>query len=142
MPVFTYICENNHEEDVVFAVHGERPKVLPCRECRKPSRRVFKPVQVSVMQPYVTRAGDGIPTEIRSSGEERAYEEKHGIAHLMDSDLKRMREGLTGQKDRIRARERKKLEPFSESYDRTKAKLDNMGSEFKKEVHDMANAIE
>lgn len=142
MPLYTYICENDHEEDVLFSLRGTRPKMLPCRVCRKPSMRMFKPVQVSVMQPYVTRAGDGIATEIRSPEQERAYERKHGIAHLMDSDMTRMRDGLSGQKDRIRQRERKKVEPFAESYERTKAKLDKMGSEFKKEVHDMATAIE
>ena len=146
MPLYTYICPDDHEEDVVFSIHVDRPKVLPCRVCRKPSMRLFTPVQLNIMKPYVTQAGDGIPTEIRSAAEERAYEKKHGIAHLLDSDIKRMREGLGGQKDRIQKRERDKVEPFAESYERTKAKLDKMGSEFKreqaqKENHDMAKAI-
>lgn len=136
MPIYTYICENDHEVDRVFPIHEERPKVLACPHCDTPSMRLFKPAQVIVMEPYVTSAADGIPTVIRTPNEERAYEKKHGLAHMTGSDMKN-----------IRKRRESKLEPFAESYSKTKSRLDRQGKEFKKEQadkesHDMAEAIE
>ena len=147
MPLYTYICPNDHEEEVVFSVHSRRPRTLPCRECRQPATRLFKPPQVICMTPYVTRAGDGTATEIRSPSQERAYEKMHGLSQITDTDLKTMRDGLSGQKDRIRKRKSAEQRPFSEDYAEVKAEMDSMGAEHKKEqagkeIHDMANAIE
>ena len=58
-----------------------------------------------------------------------------------------MRDGLSGQKERIRKRKSAEMRPFSEDYAEVKAEMDSMGTEHKKEqeekeIHDMANAIE
>lgn len=147
MPLFTYICGSDHEADHVFSTKESRPVVLACPDCGQSSQRLFKMPQVISMKPYITTAGDGIPTEIRTSGEERAYEQKHGIAHLTDVDIKQMRAGLRGQKDRIRKRRADAFEPMDVSYAKTEARLKRIGTEYRKEkeareVHEMANAIE
>lgn len=139
MPIFTYICDNGHTHDDV-APDGRVPKICP--ECSMSASRLFKMPQLITMESYITRAGDGIPTEIRSPEQERAYEKQHGIAHLTDKDMKDMRDGLTGQKARIQKREEDKLPPMRESYEKAVANLDKLGTEYKKEVHEMATAIE
>lgn len=144
MPLFTYICENGHTHDAI-AENGVQPR--PCSECGWPAARLFKMPQVISMKPYVTTAGDGVPTEIRTSGEERAYEKKHGIAHLTNIDLKQMRSGLRGQKARIRKARQNVMEPMAESYAKAEARLARMGKEHlkeeaNKERHEMATAIE
>lgn len=130
MPLFTYICPNDHIHDDI-ALDGLQISVCP--ECSQMSRRYFKPFQVSTMEPYFTRAGDGQLRQIRSSGQERALESAHGIAHLTDGDMKAMREGLLGQKDRIRRRNAANREPMHKTYERAEALVDTMGSEFVKE---------
>lgn len=130
MPLFTYICCQGHTHDD-FAASGQDLSICP--DCDQQASRLFKTVQVSTMKPYFTRAGDGQLRQIRSSGQERALEAAHGIAHLTDGDMKQMREGLLGQKDRIRKRQAAKREPMHISYERAKARVDTMGSEFVRE---------
>lgn len=147
MPLFTYMCANNHEADHLFTTAETRPVVLACPECSQASQRIFTVPNIISMKPYVTTAGDGLPTEIRTPGEERAYESKHGIAHLTDTDMKQMRSGLRGQKARIRKAHENALEPMAESYAKAEARLAKMGKEHLKEQkdkehHEMATAIE
>lgn len=130
MPIFTYICANGHTHDAL-AANGCNP--IPCPECRLSSSRLFKTPQVITMQPYMTKAGDGVLTEIRSSKAESAYEKQHGIAHLTDGDMKQMREGLEGQRGRIRKKKFAEREPFAESYARAEASIACMGEEHVKE---------
>ncbi len=131
MPIFTYICANGHTHDTL-AQNGIHP--IPCPDCGLSSSRLFKVPQVVTMQPYMTRAGDGVLTEIRSSKAESAYEKQHGIAHLTDGDMKHMREGLSGQTERIRKRNFAQREPFAESYARAEAGVARMGKEHIKEL--------
>ena len=147
MPLFTYICPNDHQEDCVYLIKQRRPKKRTCPKCGKNSSRLFTTQQVITMQPYVTYAADGIRTEISTPNEERAYERKHGVAHLTDDDMKDISQNTGRQKDRLRRIALSKLTDEKDSYEQAVAECSAMGGEFLREQQDrerfeMADAID
>lgn len=83
MPLFTYICPNNHEHNAV-AKNGKASH--SCPECGQRSSRLFKPHRVNAFTPYVTDAGSDVPTEIRTARQEDVYCKDHRIDRMLDSE--------------------------------------------------------
>lgn len=83
MPLFTYICPNNHEHNAV-AENGRLPHACP--SCGEPAWRLFKSPRINTFTSYVTDAGSDMPTEIRTSRQEDAYCKEHHITRMLDSE--------------------------------------------------------
>lgn len=84
MPVYTFICKRDHEEDHILK-HTEVPKIMKCW-CGEIARRLFKAPQVATFRPYVTKHFDGNPIEVRTAAQEDSLCKKHGVYRMLDSE--------------------------------------------------------
>lgn len=85
MPIYSYICDDDHIEDCLFAM-GRAPKSRTCPFCKKKAGRYYRPPQVSVFKPYVTPHITGEPVEVRSAAHEDSLCEKNGVYRMLDGE--------------------------------------------------------
>jgi len=117
MPLFTYICPNDHEHNAV-AESGKESRVCP--ECEEPAHRLFKPHRVNAFTPYVTDAGSEVPTEIRTARQEDAYCKEHHVDRMLDS------EEFDSAKSARRRQERSEQRMMQETWEESCAAVDKI----------------
>ena len=136
MPEYTYVCEREHITTLYMRMSQKHPRRVPCEVCRQRAGRVYLPPHAIVFKPYVTEVGDGKPKTVRRSSDETAIEDKFGVAWVMDSDLKRMRDEMPNQKERVEKRALAALPDIRKDYEIADAEVRTYGREYQREQQD------
>lgn len=139
MPEYTYVCTDEHINIEFMRMSQHHPRRIKCKHpgCTKRAGRAYMAPQLNTgFEAYVTEAGDGQKKIIRNANDERDLEKRFDLAFVGDSDMKRMRENMPKQKQRVADRAYAQMKPFHEDYAMCENEVKQYGKDFAKEQSD------
>lgn len=132
MPTYTYECPLGHHTKIIQHMREARPEHLACEICERKAVRIFLAgKREREFTEYVTLVGDNTPKRVADPAQERELEKRHKVAHVTDSDMKRMRENMRSDYEKRFLTDRQ--EPMEETVKAVEREMKEWGVEYRKE---------
>jgi len=112
MPHYSFECDHCEQEYVEFYKSSEVPKTSICPRCKGGTVRVFRPMQISIFNEYVTPHITGEPMLIRSRKHEKDVCTANGLMRVTSDEF--------NKPNKPKAVE---MPPLREDYERTRHEM-------------------